>query len=206
MRIDALTTPELLIAYHEAGHAVVALALDVPLAVSARIWQEDDGWGGAVAHGSTAFAPPQYPDPKTTPPHVWHQSLCLAWAGMIVAYAGPAATVRRMNDRPLSPGNIRAEPSGAWDEANAATAANHFWPVAHRETVLDSAAGIAQVVIEHPTIWSAIQAVAGFMLEHARHRASGPEIEAIVRRFFPMPLPCPKMEWAVGLADMQTTL
>src|SRR5574337_17020 len=201
MRLTPVTYHEAGIAHHEAGHALVSVVLAFPFTPErVRIWQHDrDEWAGRQSYYHGATDPVFLPEPWATPPHVWRKAVETAWADLLIGYAGPAAA-RRYEGLSLDAEGIRSDDGGEGDEAEARKAATHFWSAAQRETVLDRAAELAGLLVQVPRCWEAIQAVAGYLLQHARHQVGIGEIETLVRRFLPVSIPAPEAEWAAGLA------
>lgn len=200
MRLNPPSYDEFSIAVHESAHAVVALLLDHPfLPDEVSITDGPDGWRGYLSY--SAAGPEYMPDSTCTPPNAWKKSVEAAWASLVIGYAGPAAT-RRHDGQSLDAEGIRGDLGGNGDEANAQEAARHFWPQQHREQILNAAAELAGLLVQIPRIWSAIEAVAGYLIQNARHAASAAELETIVRRWLPVSVTCPETDWALSLADV----
>jgi hypothetical protein len=200
MRLNPATWCEHGVAVHEAGHMVAAVLLERHRGLlDVAIWEakpDDDAWEGRC---TAMDNPVPLPERHATPPQRWASFAREAWADLVGVWCGPAAACRYKGDA-LDAQTVRADDSGQiGDVATAGRIAAHFWP-GHREEALESAADVAGLLVQIPALWGAIEAVAGYLVMHARHRAGIAEIETLVRRFIPMSFPCPGSDWAAGLA------
>lgn len=200
MRLSPPSYCEKGISLHEAAHAVLSCILDDAsfFPSSAQINDDTGTWQGVVHFFDSV---PSRPDKETTLPHEWQQAVRNAWASLIEIYSG-AAAARRYTGETLDAAGIRNDPGCTFgDEGAARKLAAHFWPEQHRETILNAAASIAGQLVQQQSIWGAINAVADMITNSYGLTIRTAQIEAAVRQFTPMPVPCPKTEWALSLLD-----
>lgn len=201
MRLCPPDESEWTIAHHEAAHAVLSTLFEFPYPpASVSIWEHPDGlaWAGNLQHGKGQRE--WLPDFFVTTPHQWRLAVIDGWTSLLIGYAGSAAVLRLLG-KPYTAEDIRHEPSGAGDEAEAIKVAAHFWPEGHRGEVLDAAADFAGILMQVPIVWAAVQAVAAYLIDIARHRIATAELETIVRKHLPATIPAPDAEWAQVLAE-----
>lgn len=205
MKASYLLIPEfdqIGIAHHEAGHAVLSLALYGHHGYSTvSIWPDGAYWYGICRPlGPTPGAKYLPPFPSTLP-HEWHQLAREAWAELVVCWSG-AAAYRRSEGLGLAADAIRSDASATYGDAGQAEeVARHFWPAQHIETILDRSAATAALLIMQPEIWRAIQCVADYVA--TRRNVHITELETLVRRHIPNPIECPGTDWAARLAKRQ---
>jgi hypothetical protein len=187
------------IAFHEAGHAVLSLALNGHHGYSTvSIWPDGVYWYGICRPlGPTPGAKYLPPFPATMP-REWQQLAREAWSELVVSWSG-AAAFRRLEGLGLDADAIRDDATAAYgDAAQAGEVARHFWPAQHIESILDRSAETAALLIQQPEIWTAIQRVADYVA--TRRNAHINEVETLVRRHIPNPIVCPGTDWAARLS------
>lgn len=200
IRLHPPDEAEIAIAIHEAGHAVLSVLFEFPYPPdSVSIWEQPDcqGWAGHLQHGQGERE--WLPDFVTTPPHQWQRAVLDGWTNLVIGYAGSAA-VLRLTGEPYGVKDIRTDPGGAGDEANAVGVAAHFWPQEHRPVILDAAADLAGILMQVPSVWAAVEAVATYLVDHARNHVATAELETIVHKHLPATMQTPMAAWALDLA------
>lgn len=142
-------TPRQLAAYHEAGHVVMALAMDFPV-VSTSVEKctecpaEDDCWIGATAYGTDEFR--ALPDDGPS-----------GIARYIILCAAGVAAEDHANGAPVE------GDGGLSDEVAASQAAFVLAFAAGRKLatrVMESAPERATEILTQPAVWAAVVAVA----------------------------------------------
>jgi hypothetical protein len=200
-----LTEEEREVAEHEAAHAVMALAVpnDCVLA-DTLVFPTRDGRHmiGEVRHINLSSNPDRpyiyMPPFASTVPHKWQGAASLAYGALLVYYAGPAQT-RIFFECSLDASGIRNEPCGESDNDNAAETCRHFWRPGSVESVLDCAAFVAGQMIQQPHFQQAIHALADFLTENKRRKATGMEASVIVRPYIPQQIAPPMLDHVLNL-------
>ena len=192
-----LTEHEKEVAQHEAAHAVMTLTVpnDCVLADTFVFHSgNDDFLTGEVRHINISSDPERpyndMPPFHSTVPFKWQQAATLAYGALIVFFAGPAQT-RLFFDDSMTAHDIRNDPSGQTDNKYAHELCCHFWMPEHVEQVLDIAAETAGVMIQFPRIQGGILALADFLNENKRRKATGIQASAIVRPHVPRQIDAP---------------
>lgn len=192
-----LTQDEREVAEHEAAHAVMALAVTTDSELGDTLVytaKSDSCILGEVRSLDQSLDPDcpynLFPPFDATVPHKWRKAAGQAYGSLLVFYAGPAQS-RRFFELDLSGPAIRQEPCGENDNKFATALCAHFWQPEHVESVLDLAATVAGAMTGLPAHQKAIHALADFLTENRRRKATGIQASVIVRPFIPAPTAAP---------------
>jgi hypothetical protein len=188
------------VGFHESGHMVLSLLLDdYHGSTGVSIWPDNHGWEGICRVMPTMPGAARcMPDLASTTPLEWRRATLEAWRSVVDCYAGPAAGRIFAGQAVDHPQLIRSDYSAGYDEPQARGYAEHHWPEAQWEVVLDAGAMTAVELMKIPEIWRAVAALGEYLA--VRRNVTVNEAEVIVRRFLPQSIQCPGANWALSLA------